>query len=585
MCNSNVRLILENHLCLKNLKTVALRQELSYSIGMIKQLRLKNYILIDELEANFSPGLNVITGETGAGKSILISAIDIAFSSRVSKDVIKHGAEKAVIELVIDNTKHNLESMFEEYGIDSFGQEIILSKEITQNGVRTRINGTLINQEFLKMIKSLFLDIHSQHQTYVFMQPKYHINLLDNYAKDVYGQVLDEYKLLYKKYTDTLNLLEQAKNSADTTENQIEFLKFQVNEIEEANIQSSTEDEELNAELEVLANAEKLKELTGQSYWAINGDDNSIMEALSKIKQNISKAVSMDSNLEELEQKYIDAVENLKDLSSELRDYSQSLDNDEARLNEIQERLFLLDKLKRKYGGTLESVLISYEKFREELTGIEFSTQNIEELELEVSKIHSELKTLASKISENRKNYANVLSVYIQEKLTALELPKARFEISVSEKDLSSDGADSVEFLISTNVSEDLKPLAKVASGGEISRVMLAIKSIFAESDKIDTVIFDEIDTGISGKASQSVADEIKTLSEFHQIIVITHQPIIAAKADKHFYVRKSQEDETKVEVYVLTGENRVKALAELAGGDINEQSVDFARSLLSVPS
>ncbi len=556
---------------------------LEYSIGMIKQLKLKNYILIDELEANFHPGLNVITGETGAGKSILISAIDLAFSSRVSKDVIKTGADKAVIELLIDNTKHNLTKFFEENGIDDFGSEIVLTKEITQTGVRTRVNGTLINQEFLKQIKSLFLDIHSQHQTYVFMQPKYHINLLDSYAKDVYGKILDEYKDLYKKYTDTKNLLEQAKNSADTEENRIEFLKFQVSEIEEAAVSSVNEDEELNSELEVLSNAEKLKELTGQSYWSINGDDGSILEALGKIKQNISKAVSMDANLEDLEQRYIDAVENLKDLSSELRDYSQSMDNDEQRLNEVQERLFLLDKLKRKYGGSLEAVLKTYDELSQELKGIEYSTQNIDELEKAVEQMHSQLLALASNISENRKNYANVLSAYIQEKMENLELPKSKFKISVEPKELGSDGADNVEFLISTNVSEDLKPLAKVASGGEISRVMLAIKSIFAQSDDIDTVIFDEIDTGISGRASQSVADEIKDLSQYHQIILITHQPIIASKADKHFYVRKSQQDETRVEVYVLTGENRVKALAELAGGDINEQSVDFARSLLSV--
>ena len=548
---------------------------------MIKQLRLKDYILIDELTANFHEGMNVITGETGAGKSILISAIDLAFAPRVSKDVIKNGREKAVIELVIENKKHDLSKLFQENGIDDFGSEIILSKEITQSAVRTRLNGTLINQDFLKQIKALFLDIHSQHQTYVFMQPKYHITLLDNYAKDVYGKLLDDYKVLYKKYSDTEKLLEAAKSSADTTESQIDFLKFQVDEIEAAEIQSETEDDDLNSELEVLENAEKLKELTGSSYWAINGDDGSIMEALTKIKQNISKAASLDKNLEESEQNLVDAIERLRDVGSELREYSQNLDNDTERLNEIQERLFLLDKLKRKYGGTLEDVLNTYKKLSEELSGIEFSTKNIEELEKELSVLKNELTAQAEKITEKRTDYAKVLSVYIQEKLEHLELPKARFEISVTPKELSPDGADNVEFLISTNVSEDLKPLAKVASGGEISRVMLAIKSIFAQSDDIDTVIFDEIDTGISGRASQSVADEIKELSKYHQIILITHQPIIASKADKHFYVRKSQDDETKVEVYVLTGDNRIKALAELAGGDINEQSIEFAKSLI----
>ena len=550
---------------------------------MIKQLKLKNYILIDELIADFDKGLNVITGETGAGKSILISAIDLVFAPRVSKEVIKHGQEKAVIELIIDNTKHDLKKFFEENGIDDLGAEIILSKEITQSSVRTRLNGTLINQEVLKQIKSLFLDIHSQHQTYVFMQPKYHITLLDNYAKEVYGGLLAEYHGLYKKYIDTKNLLEAAKNSADTTESQIEFLKFQVSEIEAAEIQSETEDEDLNSELEVLENAEKLKELTGSSYWAINGDDGSILEALGKIKQNLSKAASMDKNLEEVEQNLVDVIERLRDSGSELREYSQNLDNDEERLNEIQERLFLLDKLKRKYGGTLADVMETYKKLAEELSGIEFSTQNVEELEKSLKEQFEILTEKAAVITEKRQDYAKVLSVYIQERLEKLELPKARFEISVLPKELAADGADNVEFLISTNVSEDLKPLAKVASGGEISRVMLAIKSIFAQSDDIDTVIFDEIDTGISGKASQSVADEIKELSKYHQIILITHQPIIASKADKHFYVRKSQADETKVDVYVLTGENRIMALAELAGGEINDQSIEFAKSLVRV--
>lgn len=548
---------------------------------MIKQLRIKDYILIDELTANFDTGLNVITGETGAGKSILINAIDIAFAPRVSKDVIKHGKEKAVIELVIENTKHNLTNLFEENGIDNFGSEIVLTKEITQNGVRSRINGTMVSQDFIKQLKNYFLDIHSQHQTYAFMQPKYHINLLDNYAKESYGTKLNEYRENFKKYQQMISELENLKTASDMTENQIEFLKFQIEEIDSAAIKNETEDDELTSELEVLENAEKLKELTGSAYWAINGDDGSIMEALSKIKQNISKAASLDKNLEETEANLIDAIERLRESGSELRDYSQNLDNDTQRLNDIQERLYLLDKLKRKYGGTLHSVLETYENLSKELNAIEFSTQNIDELEAKISQTHKDLQNTANVISENRKNYAQVLSSLIQEKLEKLELPKARFEISVQPKELSSDGCDDVEFLISTNISEDLKPLAKVASGGEISRVMLAIKSIFAQSDDINTVIFDEIDTGISGKASQSVADEIVELSKYHQIILITHQAIIASKADKHFYVRKSQYDETKVEVYVLTGDNRIKALAELAGGEINEQSMEFAKSLI----
>lgn len=550
---------------------------------MIKQIKLKDYILIDELCANFDNRLNIITGETGAGKSIILNAIDLVFSSRVSKDVIKTGCDKACIEITLENTKHDLSKLFEENGIDNLGSEIIISKEITQNSVRSRINGTLVNQELLKRLRTLFVDIHSQHQTYTFLQPQYHINLLDSYGREDYGALLDEYKTKYIEYQTLLTALETAKSSANATESQIDFLKFQINEIEEANIQSVTEEDELNQELEVLENAEKLKELTGSSYWAINGDDGSILEALAKIKVDISKAAGFDSSLEEVNQQFVDVVENLKDISSTLREYSQNLDNDTERLNEIQERLFIFDKLKRKYGGTLESVLQNYEQFSNELSTIEFSTQNIDKLEQEISKSKSELTEIASKITENRSNYAQVLSVLIQDKLAVLELPKARFEIKITPKELGQNGADNVEFMISTNVSEDLKPLAKVASGGEISRVMLAIKAIFAQNDDIDTVIFDEIDTGISGKATQSVADEIVELSKSHQVIVITHQAIIASKANKHFYVRKSQEDETKVEVYVLTGDNRIKALAELAGGTINEQSIEFAKSLLNI--
>lgn len=549
---------------------------------MIKQIKLKNYILIDDLTVDFDKGLNVITGETGSGKSILINAIDIAFSNRVSKEVIKTGEDKASIELLIESDKPQIKPLFEEYGIDYTGDEILLTKEITSNAVRTRVNGTPVNSECVKHLKEMFLDIHSQHQTYAFMQPKYHITLLDNYGKELYSKTLEEYDELFRAYKGMQKRLEELQNASDATESQIDFLKFQLDEIDTAEIKSPTEDDELQKELTVLENAEKLKELTGVAYWSINGDDGSILEALLNIKQNISKAAAMDECLTEQEEKIIDLAESLKDLSAELRDYNQSLDNDTERLNEIQERLYTFDKLKRKYGATLEEVLTARDKFEAELNSIENSTQNIEELSAEITKTEAKLMEMASKISENRQNYARVLSTLVEEKLYQLELPKARFKINVERKPLSPDGIDNVEFLISTNVSESLKPLAKIASGGEISRVMLAIKSIFAQSDDIDTVIFDEIDTGISGKASQSVADEIKELAKFRQILIITHQAIIASKADKHFYVTKSQDTSTHVDVYVLTDEYRVKALAELAGGEINEQSIEFAKSLLT---
>ena len=545
---------------------------------MLNKILIKNYILIDELELDFSNGLNIITGETGAGKSILINAIDIAFGAKCGKEVIKTGAEKAIIEITISNQKQNLNELFDEYGIDSYDSEIILSREITQTGSRSRVNGCLVNQEFIKIFRELFLDIHSQHQTYSFLQPKYHISLLDSYIKN---PKLDEYKKEYENYKSMLAKLEDLKNASQKTEDQIEFLRFQVEEIENANLDSIKEDEELSNELSVLENVEKLKELTGSSYWSLSGDDGSIIDALLQIKTNTSKSVALDNTLEEIETQLVDAIENLKIVSASLRDYSSSLENDTERINSIQERLFLLDKLKRKYGGSIEEVIKTGNKLRDELNSIEFSTQNIETLENDIETKKQELYSAAQKISEERKNYATVLSSLIVEKLEKLELPKVKFEIGFETCDLNANGIDKIEFLISTNISEGLKPLAKVASGGEISRVMLAIKTIFAKADNIDTVIFDEIDTGISGKTSQSVAEEVRELAKYMQIIMITHQAIIASKSDRHFYVRKTQDEKTSVNIYILEGENKQKAIAELASGKITEESMQLAATLM----
>ncbi|MCD8378365.1 MAG: DNA repair protein RecN, partial [Candidatus Gastranaerophilales bacterium] len=540
------------------------------------------YILIDSLNTDFAKSLNVITGETGAGKSILISAIDTALGGKCSGSVIKTGSDKAVIELTVLITNDRALNLLRKHEIDIEGEEFVISREITAHSSKYRINGTLAGQNLIKELRSHILDIHSQHQSYTFIQPKYHIKLLDSYAKSTCGNLLEEYSQKYKYYTELKTRLNKLKTQSKTTETQIDFLKFQTDEIKSAEIQDSKEDETLQKEASVLENAEKLRELTGGIYWGLSGDENSINTALSMIKMNLSKAVQLDDKLHPLEEIFIEANELLHDLSSTIRDYSQNIENDTERLNQIQERLYFLDKLKRKYGGSLENVLTTLEKLEREYSMIENSTAEIEKTEQELNQTEYDLMKLAKIISEKRKNYAEVLSSLIVETLTKLELPKCRFEISVNEVPLYENGIDNVEFMISTNVSEPLHPLEKVASGGEISRIMLALKSIFAQNDDIDTVIFDEIDTGISGKTSQAVADEISSLAGYRQVIMITHQAILAAKADKHIYVKKTQGDSTNVSIYSLSGKARLNALAELAGGEITDESLSFAKTLVN---
>ena len=548
---------------------------------MLSRLFIKNFILIDELLLEFDKGLNIITGETGAGKSIIINAIDIVFGAKASKELIKTGETKAVIELTVANTSEKLSSFYEAYGIDNLGDEIIITKEITQSGTRTKVNGSMVSQEAVRFLREIFIDIHSQHEMYTFMKPKCHITLLDNYAKSTLQPYLEEYKLVWQNYQNLKSKLENIKNSNQLTEAQIDFLKFQINEIESAEIKSDNEDEVLAQEINILENAERLKELSGSISWAISNDDESILEGLSKVKKNLSAITALEPSLADTEVELINVMDSVKNIASVLRDYSQNLDNDTERLNNLQERQFLLDKLKRKYGGSLSSVLDTLFASQKELASVETNEADEEQLKIDLEQVLSKLHKLAEKITELRKTYAEVLSCMISEKLTSLELPKVKFLIDVRPSELNTIGADDVEFLISTNISELPKPLIKVASGGEISRVMLALKVIFAQSDNIDTVIFDEIDTGISGKAAQSVADEVKELAKYRQIIMITHQAIIASRSDRHFYVSKLQDDLTKISVKILSAEDKIKAVAELAGGVLSDVSIEFAKTLI----
>ncbi|MBR6163301.1 DNA repair protein RecN [bacterium] len=548
---------------------------------MLKSIKIKNYILIDSLSLEFKEGFTAFTGETGAGKSIIISAVDVALGSKVTKEVIKTGQEKAYIELCVTLNDNFDRQKLSENGIDDLGEELIISREILPTSSRSRINGVLVTQDFIKEIREYLIDIHTQHQNFNYLKPKSHINLLDNYADDTFKEILNKYKKNYQEYLDISNTLDKVQNAATLTEQQIEFLKFQIDEITSVGVEDKNEDENLKEELELLTNAEKLKEYSYSSYWALYGDEKNITDSLSEIKMNISKLSQLDSSVSPMEEELTNIQEQLKDIATRLRDYSDSKEADEERINAVQERLYELEKLKRKYGGSLEKVLENLSQMKTELEGIDNSQENRERLEKLKQEKLGELKTLSAKMTEMRKETALRLQKPVEEELEKLDLPKVRFVIDLESCTLNELGEDKVEFLVSTNVSEEPKPMIKVASGGEISRIMLALKTVFAHTDNTSTVIFDEIDTGISGKAAQAVADSISELSKYHQVMMITHQPIVAAKATEHFYVVKDQNATTEVKVYNLRGENRVKAIALLAAGEINDQSMSFAKGLL----
>ncbi len=544
---------------------------------MIKSVLIKNFILIDELFLEFENGFNVLTGETGAGKSIILKAIDTALGARVSKDVILDKTKPALIELTFLHSKKDLKNLSKF----DLCEETVISREIGLNSQKCRLNGALVNLDTLKELREYLVDIHSQNQSYTYVMPKYHIELLDAYCASVDADFLnsyEHYKNVYSKLCEISKKLSSLKENNSKNLQEIDFLKFQLNEIDSAEIYEN-EEEELNSELEVLSNVQTLKELTYGVYYSL-GDDDGINNALSKLNASLSNAVSYDKKLEEVQGSFIEAYENLKYCCDYLREYSQNLEDNPQRLNEINERLSLILKLKRKYGDIFEA----REKFAAQLSEIEGDFSSVDELEAMQVELSREANELSCKISNVRKKCATDLSKLIVEQLRKLELSKAEFEIRVKEKAPDSKGADDVEFFITTNVSSPLAPLAKVASGGEISRVMLAIKTVFANVDMVSSIIFDEIDTGISGKASNAVAQAISELSNNIQVFAITHQPIIAARANAHFVVSKSQNEKTKVCVKKLQNESeRLEAIASLASGEVNSISVSFAKELLNI--
>lgn len=549
---------------------------------MIKNLYIKNYILIDELNLIFDPKFNAIIGETGAGKSIIISAIDIVFGAKVAnKEVIKKNEACASIEVVLRLSDNFDKTMLIDNGITDFDDEIVLSREITPSSSRCRLNGTLVSLDFVRELKTKLLDIHSQHQSYSYMAPKYHIHLLDNFDKHAHQELLNNYKAIFEKYQNLTNELKALENTSTLNQNQIDFLRFQIDEIECANILSEDEDEKIISKLQILENSEKLKEYTYNAYSVLYEGEDNIIDRLSFVKNNIQKCVSSDSYFDSISETLENVYELLRDSSSQIRSYFDNISFDEQTFNELNERVDVLNKLKRKYGPTLKDVLANYQKFKDEYNKIETKDEQILQIKKKIQELLPSLESSGQILTQSRQNLAARLSKMMEKALIKLELPKTKFEVKLTKTDFNEFGCDNVEFMLSTNVSEEVKPLAKVASGGEISRVMLGLKTIFAHADSIDTCIFDEIDTGISGKASISVGNAINVLSQTHQVICISHQPIIMSRADNILYVSKTQDDETKINVNKLNENEKIQAIAMLAGGKINEETIKFAKDLI----
>ncbi len=531
---------------------------------MLKSLSIKNFILIKEANLEFTKGFNVLCGETGAGKSIIIKALDCVLGAKIEKTMILDSKNPCYIEAV-----------FEKEGV-----ETVISRQTSAQS-KFRIDGVLVSSDEVKELRSSLVDIHSQHQTYSYMAQKHHIKLLDDYITKIdpcYIELIKTYKSTYLEFRETEKKLKFLKENYLNNQKEIDFLTFQLKELDDAQVRQN-EEEELQEELNILSNIQVLKDDSYSCYYALSGDNQSIIEALGKIKYSLSSLVELDKNLQEPLNSLFDSIENLKDSANYIRDYSYSLEFNPQRLDELNERVSLIQKLKRKYGPDLDSIRSEIEQ---KLNSLIAGDNNLETIEKNYENLLEQVELLGIKISEYRKKHALDLSKLIEGKLKNLELKEAVFEAGVEDCQKNESGQNKVEFLISTNKNKKPLPLAKIASGGEISRVMLALKSVFCLVDNCNTVIFDEIDTGISGVTSGAVAQSIVELSQSTQIISITHQPIIAAKADNFIWVEKNHKESTQIKIEILDKQRKLEALAIIASGEVSQKTLDFASTLLS---
>ena len=549
---------------------------------MLSSLQIENVAVIQKAEVHFEPGLNVLTGETGAGKSILIDSINAILGNRTSKDLVRTGASKAVIRAAFEQVPSAVLDKLEQSGYER-SEALLLSREITAEGKSScRINGMPATAAVLRDLCGGLININGQHDSVGLLNPAHHLGILDDYAQN--RTVFQEYYTLYRELVQVKRELDALITDEAEKQRKIDLLQYQVQEIEDAGL-TAGEEQTLENRRKVLSNASAIRDRLAQSYALLSGSDDAAgaVDLLGETSNAVDAAAQLDPALTAAAGQLLDLYYNAKDVAADLIGRLDAYDTNDAELDEVEQRLDLLYRLKRKYGSTVEDVIAFGQKAREELDNIQHSQQRYDALQAEKLRLYTKAREKAEALTQTRLKAFEELNTRISGTLDFLNMPGVRMTLRHTRGPLASHGQDSVEFYISTNPGEAPKPLAKIASGGELSRITLAIKNAMADKDAVPTVIYDEIDSGVSGKAAGRIGEVLRQSAQGHQILCITHTAQIAALADCHLLIQKNVSNErTYTEIHPLDENGRVEALARLISGDyVTELSRANAREML----
>lgn len=554
---------------------------------MLQSLHVKNLALIDEAEVDFAKGLNILSGETGAGKSIIIGSINLALGEKVQKEMLRETSaegetETALVELIFQVTDERQLVQLAELEVYPENEEVILSRKIVNGRGAAKVNGESVPASRVKAIAAILIDIHGQHEHQSLLSKKKHLEILDDYAGESLAAPKQKMTEAYRNYRKLIEELNQADVDVEERLREISFLEYEVKEIEDGALREG-EDEELEADFRRFSNGRKIAEAVSSAYSSTGDGMDSASELTGRALRELSGVSSYDDRLQELEQELLEIDNLLNDFNRELADYVEGMEFDDETFYRVEKRLDEVNHLKSKYGGTIPAVLAALEEKRERLLKLKDYDSYLQELKEKTKKAKDALEKQCLAVSKLRQEYAKKLTAAVTEALKDLNFLDVRFKMQFARTaDFTANGFDDAEFLISTNPGEPLKPLGKVASGGELSRIMLAIKTVLADEDAVETLIFDEIDSGISGRTAQMVSEKMNVLGRNHQIICITHLPQIAAMADSHYLIEKSVQNQSTVStIRRLKEEESVNELARMLGGvEITETVRRSAREM-----